>query len=97
MLVLLEATYSSNTIVEFADDIVGCISDGDKSGYRAEVRALTTWCRDNSLLLNISKANELIVDYSKLQGGGHTLIHIDGTRLERIRCFRFLASTSVRI
>lgn len=83
---------------EFADDttIIGCISDGDKSGYRAEMRALTSWCWDNNLLLNISKAKELIADYSKLQGGEHTLIHIDRTGLERIRCFKFLVSTSVR-
>uniref|UniRef100_A0A6I8PZ49 Reverse transcriptase domain-containing protein n=1 Tax=Xenopus tropicalis TaxID=8364 RepID=A0A6I8PZ49_XENTR len=86
------ATHSSNTIIKFADDttIIGCISNGDESAYRAEVRALTSWCRDNNLLLNVSKTKELIVDYRRLQGGGHTPIHIEGAEVERVSCFRFL-------
>ncbi|XP_036379236.1 olfactory receptor 1509-like [Megalops cyprinoides] len=64
-----KATHSSNTAIKFADDttIIGCITDGDKSAYRAEVRALTSWCQDNNLLLNVSKIKELIVDYRGLQ------------------------------
>lgn len=46
------ATHSSNTNIKFADDttIIGCISDGDETTYRAEVRALTSWCHNNNLL-----------------------------------------------
>uniref|UniRef100_A0A803JBM0 Reverse transcriptase domain-containing protein n=1 Tax=Xenopus tropicalis TaxID=8364 RepID=A0A803JBM0_XENTR len=86
------ATHCSNTIIKFADNatIIGCISDGDESAYRAEVRALTSWCHDNNLLLNVNKTEELIVDYRRLQGGGHTPIHIEGAEVERVSCFRFL-------
>ena len=51
------ATHSSNTIVKFADDtiIICLITEGDETAYREEVRALTSWCQDNNLKLNLSK------------------------------------------
>ena len=51
---------------------------------------LTSWCQDNSLLLNVSKTKEVIVDYKRLQGERHTPIYIRGTAVERVSCFRFL-------
>ncbi|XP_069367947.1 uncharacterized protein [Paralichthys olivaceus] len=86
------ATYSSNTIIKFADDttVMGLIKDGDKTAYREEVRALTSWCQDNNLHLNVSKTKELIVDYRKKQRDGHAPITIDGTPVERVSSFRFL-------
>ena len=84
-------TNSSNTIIKFADDttIIGCIKNGDESAYRAEVATMTSWCQDNSLLLNVAKTKELIVDYRRLQGE-HAPIHIGGTAVERVKSFRFL-------
>ena len=86
------ATDISNTIIKFADDttIIGCINNGDESAYRAEVATLTSWCQDNSLLLNVSKTKEVIVDYRRLQGERHTPIYIGGIAVERVSCFRFL-------
>ena len=86
------ATYSSNTIIKFADDttVIGLITDGDETAYREEVRALTSWCQDNNLHLNVSKTKELIVDYRKKQRDGHAPITIDGTPVERVSSFRFL-------
>ncbi|KAI3353974.1 hypothetical protein L3Q82_018464 [Scortum barcoo] len=51
------ATHSSNTIVKFADDttVIGLITGDDETAYREEVRALTSWCQDNNLQLNVSK------------------------------------------
>ena len=59
------ATHSSNTIVKFADDttVIGLITDSDETAYREEVRALTSWCQDNNLQLNLSKTKELIENY----------------------------------
>ena len=68
------ATSSSNTIITFADDTTVI-------GYRAEVATMTSWCEDNSLLLNVAKTKELIVDYRRLQGE-HAPIHIGGTAVE---------------
>ncbi|KAJ8353335.1 hypothetical protein SKAU_G00209020 [Synaphobranchus kaupii] len=41
-------------MVKFADDttLVGLITKDDETHYRKEVDLLTTWCRDNNLLLN---------------------------------------------
>ncbi|KAK5853457.1 hypothetical protein PBY51_014606 [Eleginops maclovinus] len=63
------ATHSSNTIIKFADDttVIGLITDGDETAYREEVRALTSWCQDHNLHLNVNKTKEQIVDYRKRQ------------------------------
>ena len=50
---------------------------------REEVRDLAVWCKDNNLSLNVSKTNELIVDYRKWLGE-HAPIHIDGAAVERV-------------
>lgn len=41
----------------FSDDsaIVGCISKGDKSEYRAVVDNFVTWCEQNHMQLNVAK------------------------------------------
>ena len=43
--------------------VVGLISNNDETPYLEEVAHLTLQCRDNSLLMNVTKAKELIVDY----------------------------------
>ncbi|KAI3351748.1 hypothetical protein L3Q82_020587, partial [Scortum barcoo] len=42
---------------------------------RSEVRALTSWCQDNNLQLNISKTKELIVDFRRRQREEHAPLH----------------------
>ncbi|KAJ8346063.1 hypothetical protein SKAU_G00302560 [Synaphobranchus kaupii] len=51
-------TYITNHMVKFADDttLVGLITKDDETHYRKEVDLLTTWCRDNNLLLNAHPA-----------------------------------------
>ncbi|KAI4871374.1 hypothetical protein NFI96_015415 [Prochilodus magdalenae] len=67
------ARHTSNTIFKFADDttILGLITDGDETAYREEVSALSEWCYHNNLSLNTSRTEEMIVDFRKLQRGGH--------------------------
>ncbi|KAI3365877.1 hypothetical protein L3Q82_000862 [Scortum barcoo] len=86
------ATHSSNTIIKFADDttVIGLITGDDETAYREEVRALTSWCQDNNLQLNVSKTKELIVDFRRRQREEHTPISINGTTVERVNSFRFL-------
>lgn len=57
------AVHSSNTITKFADNttMIGEINGHHKMFYREAVRALTSWCHDNDLHLNVSKTKELIV------------------------------------
>jgi hypothetical protein len=85
------ANYSDNHIVKFADDttLVGLITKGDETKYRLEVDLLTTWCRDNNLLLNVSKTKEIVVDFRR----GHTQhlpLTINGAVVERVRSTKFL-------
>ncbi|KAI3374053.1 hypothetical protein L3Q82_022622 [Scortum barcoo] len=62
---------------------------------RSEVRALTSWCQDNNLHLNVSKTKELIVDFRRRQREEHAPLSINGTTVERVSSFRFLQFTSV--
>src|SRR4029434_5829930 len=86
------ATHCSNLIVKFADDttIVGLITDSDESAYREEVDTLTTWCQDHNLSLNIIKTKKIIVDYRRWQEEEHAPLHINGSKVEKVSCFRFL-------
>ncbi|KAK3528736.1 hypothetical protein QTP70_011213 [Hemibagrus guttatus] len=63
------ATSSSTNIIKFADDtaVVHLISNYNETAYLEEIKNVETWCQDNSLLLNISKTKELIVDFSTKQ------------------------------
>lgn len=40
------------------------ISANDEKAYLEEIKSLASWCQDNSLVLNVSKTNELIEDFS---------------------------------
>ncbi|KAI3371234.1 hypothetical protein L3Q82_023539 [Scortum barcoo] len=78
-------THSSIHLVKFADDttLVGLITKGDETHYRKEVQLLTRWCKDNNLLLNVSKTKEIVVSFQR----GHTQHHpltIDGAAVERV-------------
>jgi hypothetical protein len=57
----------SNTIMMFADGmtVVSLITDNDETANMKEVRDLAVLCQDNNLSLNISKTNELFMDYRK--------------------------------
>ncbi|XP_068507038.1 tRNA-specific adenosine deaminase 1 isoform X3 [Syngnathus scovelli] len=85
------ATYSSNHVLEYADDttLVGLITEGDDTQYWSEVDLLTTWCRDNHLLLNVNKTKKIVVDFRK----GHTQhlpLTIDDAVVERLSSTRIL-------
>ncbi len=83
--------HHNNTIVKFADDttVVGLISGGDESAYRDEVVRLSSWCKENNLLLNTSKTKELIIDYRRKKSEIPPLI-ISGDIVERVADFRYL-------
>ncbi|KAK1787370.1 hypothetical protein P4O66_002724 [Electrophorus voltai] len=86
------AKHTSNIIFKFDDDtsILGLITNGDKLAYRDEVSALSKWCYDDNLHLNVGKTKEMIVDYRKRQMGGHSPLYINGAKEERVISVRFL-------
>ncbi|KAI4890846.1 hypothetical protein NFI96_032433 [Prochilodus magdalenae] len=51
---------------------------------------LSEWCYHNNLSLNISRTKEMIVDYRKLQRGGHSPLYINGAEMEWVSSVRFL-------
>ncbi|KAI4897004.1 hypothetical protein NFI96_030790, partial [Prochilodus magdalenae] len=55
----------------------------EATAYRDEVSALSEWYYHNNFSLNISKTKEMIVDYRKLQRGGHSPLYINGAGVER--------------
>ncbi len=61
------SSHSSTSIIKFADDtvVLGLINNDDEAAYLDEVERLTSWCQDNCLSLNVSKTEELIVDFRK--------------------------------
>ena len=92
------AKHDSNTIIKFADDttVVGLITDHDETAYREEVRDLAGWCQNNNISLNVTKTEEMIVDYKKRRTE-HAPIHIDRAvveQVERLRASSSLVSTS---
>jgi len=60
------ARSSSKIIVKFAVDtvVVSLISGNDEKAYLEEVANLSLWSQDGSLMLNVSKTKELIVDFN---------------------------------
>jgi len=83
--------HDSNWIIKFGDDttVIGLISNNDEKEYRDEVAQLTPWCKDNSLVLDVSKTNSLIVDFRNNRGP-HSTISLDGTPVEIVYSFHFL-------
>lgn len=89
------ATSDSTVLLKFADDtaVVGLISHYDETAYRSEVSQLENWCRENHLLLNVSKTKELIVDYSRKQQRDPLPLVICGSEVERVDTFKYLGVT----
>lgn len=85
------AAHSSNSTIKFADDttIIGLIPGNDDSAYREEVKALTSWCEDNNLHLNVCKTKEILLDFRRRQRT-HSSIYVRGTPVERVNSFKFL-------
>lgn len=67
---------SSNLFIKFTDDaaVVGLINN-NKTVYRSEMSHLATWCKDDSLHLNVVKMNEIIVDLRR-EHSQHSLLTI---------------------
>lgn len=77
--------HTSNTTMKFADDtvVLGIITNSEKA-YRDEVENLALWCQAHSLSLNVSKTNELVVDFSQKQQQTFTPPRINGGEGERL-------------
>ena len=84
-------THESCPIVKFADDtgLTGLITDDDDNNYRQEIDSFVEWCDDNYLELNVSKTNEMIIDFRKVKRV-HDEIVIKGEVVERVSSYKYL-------
>ena len=81
-------------VFKFSDDttVIGCVNNANESVYREEVQRLVGWCKNNNLVLNISKTKEMIIDFRKKKTPIHPLV-IDGTEVLQADSVTFLGST----
>ncbi|KAK7882139.1 hypothetical protein WMY93_028313 [Mugilogobius chulae] len=86
-------TKTSNAIVKFADDtvVVGLISNNNEAAYFEEVALLSTWCKENNLVINVSKTKEIVVDPRRGKERTHqTQLNIKGATVERVPTYKYL-------
>ncbi|KAK0152156.1 hypothetical protein N1851_006466 [Merluccius polli] len=70
--------------------VVGLISNHDEKAYLEEVADLSLWCQDSSLLMNVPKTKELIVDFRRARQRTYTPLWINGTTVERVSSYKYL-------
>ena len=78
-------------VVKFSVDI-GCVNNANESVYREDVQRLFGWCKNNNLVLNISKTKEMIIDFRKKKTPIHPLF-IDGSEVLQANSVKLLGST----
>ena len=86
------ATHPTTIIGKFADDtvVVGLISNNNETAYREEVENLTSWCKENNLLLNVTKTKEMIMDFRRSKRTPHLPITINATPVEIVDSYKYL-------
>ena len=83
--------FTTNHILKFADGttVVGLINDDNDLDYREEVEQPVDWCRDNSLILNVEKTEEIILDFRKNRPN-HAPLVINSSAVEMVNSTKFL-------
>jgi hypothetical protein len=78
--------------VKFSDDtsLTGFITTSEAS-YRCAVEKLVGWCRNNHLLLNVSKTKEMVVDFRREAPPPRPLV-INGEEVEIVSEYKYLGS-----
>ncbi|CAF97513.1 unnamed protein product [Tetraodon nigroviridis] len=71
------------------------MTKGDKTHYRKEVELRTRWCKENNLLLNVSKTKEIVVNFQRGYTQ-HPPLTIDGAAMERVNSTKSWGCTSAK-
>ena len=81
-------------IVKFADDttLVGLIKNDDESHYRQQTADLMSWCQQNSLVLNVNKTKEVIIDFRRKKNPKENL-ELSGENVEIVQSYKLLGIT----
>ena len=78
-------------VVKFSDDttVIGCVNNANEYVYREEVQRLAGWCKNNKMVLNITKTKEMIIDFRKKKTPIHPLFIDGGESLTSRLCKMF--------
>ena len=84
---------ASSLQIKFADDtsLTGLLCDSDEAVYRQAVGELVDWCDSNYLELNVTKTEELIVDFRKDPGVVCPLV-INGKEVRIVTTYKYLGT-----
>ena len=85
-----DCTETENTIfMKCLDDTAIVDLSNSIPHYIEEVERFTTWCKDNFLDLNVTKAKELLIDFMN-QPPAVSPFTIDGEIVERVEKYKYL-------
>lgn len=87
-----KTTDVNSKLFKYADDtalVSLCINNDAK--YRDEVRAFSSWCSDNHLIINVNKTKEMIVDYSR--DASHQPLYIRDEKVDVVDEYKYLGVT----
>ncbi len=90
----LTATVDSCTIIKYADDtaIIGKIIHGDETAYRKQIQAVTDWCSNMDLIINVSKTKELHTNFRELVKPEGAIV-INDKNVDIVDHFKYLGVT----
>ena len=75
-------------VTKISDDTTaeGCVENADETVYRDEVQGMFGWCADNNLELNVSKTEEMIVDFRRKKTPIRPL-SLNGVEVKQVESF----------
>ena len=82
-----------NIQIKFADDtsLSGLIENGDEKSYREAVEELVEWCDNHYLVLNVTKTEEMIIDFRTKKESLRPLT-IKGEDVRQVSSYKYLGT-----
>ena len=80
--------------IKFADDtsLSGLVANSDETAYREAVSEMVDWCDEHFLELNVTKTEEMIVDFRRKKEPVQPLI-IKGEEVRQVATYKYLGTT----
>ena len=80
-------------LVKYADDttVSGFINNSNETNYRNQICLIEDWCKNNNLILNVSKTKEIIIDF-RLKKTPMAPLLINDSTVEQVSTFKFLGT-----
>ena len=81
--------------IKFEDDssLTGLVVDSDETKYSEAVREIAVWCHEHFLDLNITKSEEMIVDFRKEKEQVYPLIIKDKEVVPKVLIYKYLGTS----